>query len=71
MSEAENGSGGMFGVDGVRRVLSGLDLGCVDAEGVTRLVVDAVHGFAGGHRQSDDITCLILTVSSDGVAMAT
>ena len=58
VTEAENASGGMFGMEGVRRVLLGLDLGCVDAEGVTRLVVEAVRGFAGERPQSDDITCL-------------
>ena len=70
VTEAENASGGMLGVDGVRSVLSGLDLGCVAAEGVTSLVVDAVHEFAGDHHQSDDITCLVLTVRGDGAPVS-
>ena len=59
VSEGENPAGEMFGIEGVRRVLSEVGPGGQDAAWVTRMVVDSVREFAGGRPQSDDITCLV------------
>ena len=58
VTEAQNAAGDLFGIEGVHELLSGMSCDGGDADAVTRVVVDAVHEFAAGHQQSDDITCL-------------
>jgi sigma-B regulation protein RsbU (phosphoserine phosphatase) len=58
VTEAENGDGGQFGLDRLRELFAAGPPG--DARGVTAAVFDAVHSFADGAPQFDDITCLTL-----------
>ena len=58
VTEAENGDGEQFGLDRLRELFAAGPPG--DARGVTAAVFDAVHSFADGAPQFDDITCLTL-----------
>ena len=64
VTEAEDGKNELFGTERLERVFEGAPP--QDAEQATRAVFAAVHAFAGGAPQSDDITCLTLHRAGTG-----
>ena len=58
VTEAMNGANEEFGEDRLKAVFR--DAPPQDPQSAARAVFEAVHAFAGGVKQSDDITCLVL-----------
>jgi sigma-B regulation protein RsbU (phosphoserine phosphatase) len=58
VSEAMNSDGEEFGVDRLRKIF--VDHSSSSAREANEAVLQAVNDFAGGHPQSDDVTCLVL-----------
>lgn len=61
VTEAESGSGGMFGEERLRAVVE--DAAALPAGAVADAIRDAVAAFAGDDLQSDDITVVVLRVT--------
>ena len=64
VTEAENGKSELFGTERLDRVFEGAPP--QGAEQATGAIFAAVHAFAGGAPQSDDITCLTLHRAGTG-----
>ena len=64
VTEAMNAEGEQYGLDDLRDMFAGAPPG--SSEGATGAVFDAVHGFAQGTPQSDDITCLVMRRGGNG-----
>ena len=64
VTEAMNAEGELFGLDDLRDLFSGASPG--SSEGASKAVFDAVHRFAQGTPQSDDITCLVMRRGGNG-----
>ena len=64
VTEAMNADGEQYGLDDLRDMFAGAPPG--DSEGANKSVFDAVHHFAQGTPQSDDITCLVLRRGGNG-----
>ena len=58
VSEAMNSAGEEFGVDRLRQIF--IDNPPTSAREATEAILEAVHHFADGYPQSDDVTCLVL-----------
>ena len=58
VSEAMNSAGEEFGVDRLRQIF--IDNPPTSAREANEAILEAVHHFADGYPQSDDVTCLVL-----------
>ena len=58
VTEAMNGDGEEFGMERLQSIFANAPP--VDSQEATERVFEAVHDFAGGTPQSDDVTCLAL-----------
>ena len=64
VTEAMNAEGEQYGLDHLREMFAGAPPG--SSELANKAVFDAVHGFAQGTPQSDDITCLVMRRGGNG-----